>query len=215
MTAVCGPSVVCIENGSFVENTWLVIDDATLEAVVIDPGEEHARILGEIARRDLTVTAIWLTHAHIDHIWGVDAVRAATGAPVWLHPADRRWYDSLPEQGKMFGIDNLPRLAAPDHSFSDGDSVSLGAYRFDVRHAPGHAPGHVAFIGHGLAIAGDVLFEDSIGRTDLAGGDHAQLLESIHRVLLVLPDETRVLPGHGPETTVGRERRLNPFLRAA
>ncbi len=207
--------MVSIENGTFVENTWLVIDDATRDAVVIDPGEEHARILAEIALRDLTVKAIWLTHAHIDHIWGVDAVRSATGAPVWLHPADRRWYDSLPEQGKMFGIDDLPRLGAPDHDFADGDSVSLGVFRFDVRHTPGHAPGHVAFIGHGFAIAGDVLFQDSIGRTDLAGGNHEELLESIRRVLMVLPDETRVLPGHGPETTVGRERRLNPFLRAA
>ncbi len=205
--------MVCIENGTFVENTWLMVDNDTSNAVVVDPGEEHDRILSEIARRKLTVVAIWLTHAHIDHIWGVDAIRSATGAPVSLHPADRRWYDSLPEQGKMFGIDNLPRLAPPDHALADGDVVSLGSHRFDVRHAPGHAPGHVVFIGQGMAIAGDVIFQDSIGRTDLAGGNHEQLLDSIRRVLMVLPDDTRVLPGHGPETTVGRERRSNPFLR--
>ena len=203
---------VGIENGQFLQNTWLIIDPDSRDAVVVDPGEESDRILRELAARNLRVSAIWLTHAHIDHIWGVHHVRRETGAPVWLHPDDRRWYDLLPEQGKMFGIEGLPRLAPPEHDLAHGDAMSVGTFEFEVRHVPGHAPGHVAFIGHGVAVSGDVLFMDSIGRTDLAGGDHAQLLASIAREVLTLPDETRVLPGHGEETTVGRERRHNPFL---
>jgi hydroxyacylglutathione hydrolase len=212
---VNAPEFIRIENGQFVQNAWIIADPASRDAVIVDPGEESDRILAEVAARQLTVTAIWLTHAHIDHIWGVDAVRASTGAPVWLHPDDRRWYDVLPEQGKMFGIEGLPRLAPPDHDLVHGESVAVGGFEFAVRHVPGHAPGHVAFIGHGAAVSGDVLFMDSIGRTDLAGGDHEQLLQSIHREMLTLPDETRVLPGHGPETTVGRERRRNLFLVGA
>lgn len=206
------PEVLGIPNGSFAENCWLVWDAVTREAVVVDPGEEAGRILAAVRHRDLDVRQIWLTHAHIDHIQGVDLVRAATGAPVWLHPADRRWYDSLPEQGMMIGLGDLPSLAPPDHPLSHGETLSLAEYRFAVRHVPGHSPGHVAFIGHGLCLSGDVLFEDSIGRTDLPEGSHPELLESIAKELLPLADGTRVLPGHGPETTVGRERARNPFL---
>jgi len=208
------PHTLCIENGQFVQNTWVVWDATTLEAVVIDPGEESYRILREVASRKLAIRAIWLTHAHIDHIWGVDAVRSVTGAPVWLHRADRRWYDSLPEQGQMFGLRGLPRLAPPENELIHGAVMDIGSLQFVVRHVPGHSPGHVAFIGHGIAISGDVLFKDSIGRTDLAGGDHAQLLRSIDDELMSLPGETRVLPGHGEETTVAREQRFNPFLAA-
>ncbi len=213
MTTTTGLGTEGITTGGFVQNCWLLWDEATRDAVVIDPGEGSDEILARIAERGLVVRAIWLTHAHIDHILGVTAVREATGAPVWLHPADRRWYDALSEQGRFFGMSGLEPLAPPEHDLADGQELGVGPWRFLVRHAPGHAPGHVAFLGHGLAIAGDLLFIDSIGRTDLAGGDHATLLDSIRRVLLPLPDETRVLPGHGPETTIDRERRLNPFLQ--
>jgi glyoxylase-like metal-dependent hydrolase (beta-lactamase superfamily II) len=202
-----------ITTGGFQQNCWLLWDEASREAVVVDPGEGSDAILAEIAARGLVVGAIWLTHAHIDHVLGVTAVREATGAPVALHPDDRRWYDALPEQGRFFGIAGLEPLAPPEHALAEGEEVAVGAFRFTVRHVPGHAPGHVAFLGHGLAVSGDVLFLDSIGRTDLAGGDHPTLLRSIATVLLPLPDETRVLSGHGPETTIGRERRLNPFLQ--
>lgn len=208
-----GPEAIGITTGSFQQTCWLLVDPAAREAVVVDPGEGSAAILGEVRARGLRVTGIWLTHAHIDHIWGVDDVRAATGAPVWLHPLDRRWYDILPEQGRMFGLDGLPRLAPPDHELAHGQTLSVGRFDFAVRHVPGHAPGHVAFIGHGLAVSGDVLFAGSIGRTDLAGGDLSRLLQSIRDELLTLPDATRVLPGHGPETTIGAERAANPFLR--
>lgn len=206
------PEVLGIPNGRFAQNAWLVWDPVTRDAVLVDPGEDASRFLAAIRARDLLLREIWLTHAHLDHIWGVDDVRAATGALVRLHPDDRRWYDALPEQGRMFGIGGLVPPAPPDFDLVPGESVRVGHYTFDVRFVPGHAPGHVAFIGYGLCLSGDVLFEDSIGRTDLAGGDHAQLLESIRRELFPLPDDTRVLPGHGAETTIGRERRSNPFL---
>lgn len=202
-----------VTTGGFQQNCWLLWDEATRDAVVVDPGEGSAEILAEIAARRLVVRDIWLTHAHIDHILGVTAVREATGAPVWLHPADRRWYDSLPEQGRFFGMTGLESLAPPERTLADGDELTVGAHRLLVRHVPGHAPGHVAFLGDGLVVSGDVLFLDSIGRTDLAGGDLPTLMQSITEVLLPLPDATRVLPGHGPETTIGRERQRNPFLQ--
>lgn len=208
-----GPQVLGITTGAFVQNTWLVWDPDSRDAVLVDAGEGYAEILAEIAARQLTVRQIWLTHAHIDHVLGLEPLRQATGAPVWLHPDDLRWYNVLPEQGRMFGIEGLGRLAPPEHALKVGQRLAVGRFSFEVRHTPGHAPGHVAFIGHGLALSGDVLFEDSIGRTDLAGGSLPILLESIRRELLTLPDDTRVLPGHGPETTIGRERAHNPFLQ--
>ena len=213
MSEAVAPQVVAIPNGSFGENTFLLVDAATRAAVVIDPGEEYGRILAAIRHRQLNVQAIWLTHGHVDHIWGVDAVRAATGAAVWLHPGDRDWYDGFADQCRHFGFAACAPLAPPDHPLADGDILSFSAWRFEVRHVPGHSPGHVAFTGHGLCFSGDVLFAGSIGRTDLIGGDHQQLLTSIRTRLLSLPDETRVFTGHGPETTIGAERRSNPYLR--
>lgn len=208
-----GPDVLGITTGGFVQNSWLVWDPVSRDAVLVDAGEGATEILAEVADRKLTVRGIWLTHAHIDHVLGLEALRQATGAPVWLHPDDLRWYNVLPEQGRMFGIEGLGRLAPPEHELQAGQQLQVGPFTFEVRHVPGHAPGHVAFIGYGLALSGDVLFEDSIGRTDLAGGSLPVLLDSIRRELLTLPDATRVLPGHGPETTIGRERRHNPFLQ--
>jgi hydroxyacylglutathione hydrolase len=204
--------VVPIPNGTFAENCYLLYHAGHPDSVLVDPGEDAAGFLRAAASRDRRITAIWLTHAHIDHIQGVAEVQAATGAPIWLHPADRALYDALPVQARWFGLELEPP-PPPDHALSHGDRLTVGASGFEVRHAPGHTPGHVCFVGPGLVLGGDVLFEGSIGRTDLPGGDHAELIASIRRELLPLPDDMIVHPGHGPATTIGRERRENPFLR--
>jgi len=206
------PEVVGLTNGPFAENCWLVADPGTREAVVVDPGDEAPLFLARLRHHDWTPTAIWLTHAHVDHVSGVAAVKEASGVPVFLHPADRFLYDHAAQQGAMFGL-RVDPPPPPDAELADGQTLAVGGCRFEVVHVPGHSPGHVAFVGHGLAIAGDVLFAGSIGRTDLPGGDMDTLLASIRTRLYPLPDDTRVLPGHGPETTIGAEKRTNPFVR--
>jgi len=206
------PDVVALPNGVFAENCYLVADPDTREAVVIDPGEEAPRFIEGLTRRGWTPSAIWLTHAHIDHVLGVGAVKRAWDVPILLHPDDRPFYDNVPRQAAMFGItaEQPPPVDAP---LAEGQALAVGAFTFDVVHTPGHSPGSVSFIGHGLAFSGDVLFAGSIGRTDFLGGDMPTLERSIRTRLYRLPDETRVLSGHGPETTIGVEKRSNPFVR--
>ena len=212
MTSGAPPAgIVRIENGAFAENCYLVYDPSGPDLVIVDPGEETGRFFAEAGRLHRTIAAIWLTHAHIDHIQGVAAVREATGAPIHLHPADRPLYDALPQQGLWLG-QRLEAPPPPDARLAHGQRLRVGGREFEVRHAPGHTPGHVVFSGDGVVLGGDVLFEGSIGRTDLPGGNHQALLASIRRELLSLPDETVVHPGHGPPTTIGRERAGNPFL---
>jgi glyoxylase-like metal-dependent hydrolase (beta-lactamase superfamily II) len=209
-----GPAVVCITNGQFAQNCYLVADTAVGECAIVDPGEESGRILAEVARRGWRVTGIWLTHAHVDHILGVAAVKAATGAPIYLHAADRPLYDGLPQQAQWMGLTAMP-APPPDAELRDGDRVRVGTHEFEVRHTPGHSPGAVSFIAPGVALTGDALFAGSVGRTDLPGGDGAALLRSIRSRLLPLPDDTVVHSGHGPATTIGEERAANPFLTGA
>jgi glyoxylase-like metal-dependent hydrolase (beta-lactamase superfamily II) len=206
--------VVALPNGQFAENCYLVADRRTREAVIIDPGEEPAMFLAELDTRAWTVRAIWLTHAHIDHIMGVGAVRRATGAPIHLHPLDRQIYDALPQFGAWVGM-QLEPPPPPDVDLEPGTAVQVGRFRFDVRFTPGHTPGSVSFVGHDMVFGGDVLFNGSIGRTDLPGGDYATLMASIQSQFLSLPDSTVVHSGHGRDTTIGIERLTNPFLRGA
>ena len=203
--------IVVLPNGQFVENCYLVGDTASGDAVIIDPGEESARFLGELERRGWRLSAIWLTHAHVDHVMGVAEVHRATGAPIFLHPADRPLYDNFPRQGQWLGL-HLEPLPDPHHPLAHGDRLVVGSGSFEVRHTPGHSPGSVSLVAPGVVFSGDALFAGSIGRTDLPGGDTDTLMASIARELLSLPDSTRVLSGHGPETTIGTERRSNPFL---
>ena len=203
--------VVSIPNGRFMENCYLVADAEQGEAVLIDPGEEAERFLQVLSHHGWRLTAIWLTHAHVDHIMGVAAVRASHEVPTWLHPLDRPLYDALPQQGQWMGL-RLAAPPAPTHDLAAGVPLRVGGLSFDVRHVPGHSPGSVAFVGHGVAFVGDVLFSGSVGRTDLPGGDGSALLASIRRELLMLPDSTVVYSGHGPATTIGSERETNPFL---
>lgn len=206
--------VVSIPNGQLAENCYLVADRRTRETIIIDPGEESARFLAELHRRGWTLQAIWLTHAHVDHIMGVGAVRAATGAPIHLHPLDRPIYDALPQYGAWIGA-RLDPAPPPDHALNPGQILHVGGFDFEVRFTPGHSPGSVSFLGHDMIFGGDVLFSGSIGRTDLPGGDSATLMASIHSQFLSLPDSTLVYSGHGPDTTIGVERLTNPFLTGA
>lgn len=197
--------------GVFNENGFVLSCAATRAAILVDPGAGVAHMLEAVETGRLSVEAIVLTHAHIDHVEGVAAARRATSAPIWLHREDEPLYRSVPTQAQWFGIavEELPPI---DRHFGHGDLVAFGDCSFSVRHTPGHAPGHVILVGDGLAIVGDTLFAGSIGRTDLPGGNLATLMTSIREQILSLPDETILYPGHGPETTVGHERVSNPFL---
>ncbi|MGH7605880.1 MAG: MBL fold metallo-hydrolase [Gemmatimonadales bacterium] len=208
-------NVVPIPNGRFAENSYLVVDEPARACAIVDPGEEAGLILHKVAETGATAVAIWLTHAHLDHVLGVERVAIETGAPVWLHPSERPLYDAVPQQAAWFGLPVPPRLPPPDRAWAHGETVRLGGLRFQVRHTPGHSPGSVCLVGEGIAFVGDVLFAGSIGRADLAGGDFDTLMASIERELLSLPDATIVYSGHGPETTIGRERGTNPFLTGA
>jgi glyoxylase-like metal-dependent hydrolase (beta-lactamase superfamily II) len=207
--------VVAIPNGAFLENCYLVIDEVARQCAIVDPGEEAGLILHKVEQEAVQPVAIWLTHAHIDHVLGVPQVREATGAPVFLHPDDRLLYDRVPQQAMAFGLNAQDALPPPDRSFAHGDRMRVGGLTFNVRQTPGHSPGSVSLVGEGVVFAGDVLFQGSIGRTDLPGGDFDRLIRSIERELLVLPDSTIVYSGHGPHTTIGAERRANPFLTGA
>jgi hydroxyacylglutathione hydrolase len=206
--------VVSLPNGQFAENCYLVADRRTREAVIIDPGEEPAMFLAELNSRAWTLRDIWLTHAHIDHIIGVGPVHTATGAPIHLHPLDRPIYNALPQYGAWVGM-QLQQPPAPDRELRLGQVLRVGGFEFTVRFTPGHSPGSVSFLGEGMIFGGDVLFNGSVGRTDLPGGDAATLMASIQSEFLSLPDSTVVHSGHGPDTTIGIERLTNPFLTGA
>jgi hydroxyacylglutathione hydrolase len=206
--------VVQIPNGRFVQNCYLVADEASWECAVIDPGEDAALIGRTLTDLRMHPVAIWLTHAHIDHVLGVPELKRITGAPVYLHPADRPLYNRAAEQAVAFGMWTGP-LPPPDRDFAHGDVVRVGDLAFAVRHTPGHSPGSVSLVGSDVVFVGDVLFQGSIGRSDLPGGDSDTLLQGIQRELLCLPDDTIVYSGHGAQTTIGRERGANPFLTGA
>ncbi|HUL48803.1 MAG TPA: MBL fold metallo-hydrolase [Gemmatimonadales bacterium] len=210
-------NVVQIPNGQLVQNCYLVVDEAARVGAIIDPGEDVELIVRHVAAARMTPLAIWITHAHVDHVLGTGRVRERLGTPflpIALHPADRLLYDHVVEQALAFGM-QADRLPPPDRDLVPGETLAVGSLRFQVRWTPGHSPGSVSLAGQGVVFTGDVLFQGSIGRTDLFGADADTLMRSIERELLTLPDDTIVYSGHGPETTIGRERRQNPFLTGA
>ncbi len=199
--------------GLFAENSYFVVDEASNEAVAIDPGDEAPRLLEMISNRGWNVRWILNTHAHLDHVGAVAAIKDATGAPFHLHERENELLEQLPLQAAMFGV-SPPPVPAVDAPLTEGDVFSFGKEPIEIRvfETPGHSPGGVSFDIGGVLIVGDTLFAGSIGRTDLPGGDGPTLMRSIRERLLVYPDETRVYAGHGPPTTIGAERRSNPFL---
>ncbi len=200
--------------GALQANAYLLYRNG--HAVLLDPGGEPERLLAALDRSGAVLDAVWLTHGDFDHVGGLAGVLAARPVPVWLHPLDRPLMAAASRVAAAFGIalDDPPDAT---HDLTDGGSLDLADVRVTCLHTPGHTPGHVAFHlpSEELVFSGDALFRGSIGRTDRPFGDHAALLRSIRQRLLTLPPRTRVLPGHGPETRIDRERASNPFLQAS
>lgn len=196
-------------------NCTLLGDEATGEAIIIDPGDEIARIHRRLTELSLKLKQILITHAHIDHVGGALKLKRLTGAPILLNENDLPLLAMMDQQAAWVGVAS-PDTAPPDESLNDGRTVGLISCPATVIHTPGHTQGSVClhFAPLKMVIAGDTLFAGSIGRTDLPGGDGEQIIESIHARLLTLPDETRVIPGHGPVTSIGAERKSNPFLQS-
>jgi glyoxylase-like metal-dependent hydrolase (beta-lactamase superfamily II) len=204
----------------FFKNGFVLACPETRKAALVDPGDEVGELLGIVRHERLTVEHILLTHAHVDHVNGIAPARAATGAPIWLHEADQFLYDRAHEMGRMFGMrfDPLPPV---DRYYAPDTVVVIGRFEVRPHHTPGHCPGGVCLevrpagsVPPGKRLfVGDTLFAGSIGRTDLPGGDYPTLIRSITTVLFAFGDDAVVYPGHGPETTIGDERRTNPFLQ--
>ena len=188
-------------------------DEISREAIVIDPGDNVVQILAVLEKHVLKVKAIVITHAHIDHIGGAAKLKAATGAPVYMNENDQELYDHLDMQAGWLGM-KTPSRTEIDVQAREGDSLKLGGAEFHVLHTPGHTQGSISLWipAENKLVSGDTLFRDSIGRTDLPGGDGRQILESIHTKLMTLPEAAMVIPGHGPNTSIGREKEINPFL---
>lgn len=196
--------------GPFVENSYLVIDDQAGHAVFVDPGDEADELVAMGEKWGAQVDAIWLTHAHIDHIGGIVGVRRRWPVPVHMHPRDSAVFERAGDVARMYGIP-FERPEAPDVDLAEGQVLTVGGLAFDVLHMPGHAPGHCVFVGEGIMLGGDLLFAGSVGRTDLPFSDHDAMAASLGR-LTTLDSNIVVRPGHGPETTIGRELETNPFL---
>ena len=198
----------------FQQNCAVIADEDTKEAFLIDPGDEPGIILAEIDRLGVTVKAILITHAHLDHVSALAETKEALNVPAYMHPGEQHLYDGIVQQAALFGLP-APRMTTIDHPLAEGMQFQLGKYTLNALDTPGHSPASISFY-IPLAkrvIAGDTLFRRSIGRTDLPGGSLGRLLKSIRTRLLTLPPETEVYSGHGPETTIGDETRYNPFLK--
>jgi glyoxylase-like metal-dependent hydrolase (beta-lactamase superfamily II) len=203
-----------LELGPFASNCYIVGSEATKEGMIIDPCAEAETIMDNVRQLGLAIKLIVATHAHIDHIMALRQVKEDTGAPFAMHEAESSG-GIMQGMARIFGVlltRSLEPLPKPDRLLDDGDIIEIGDLSFSVLHTPGHSPGGISLYGHGVVFCGDTLFNFGIGRTDFPGCSYRKLMDSIHNKLMTLPDETIVLPGHGPKTTIATERRLNPFL---
>ncbi len=203
--------VVSMELGNLQTNCYIIAEKSSQKAVVIDPADEGERIYQLIEERGWMLEKIVLTHGHFDHIRGLNALKQRNAVEVLIHQADSDMLTNAEKNFSLF-LGNPFTTDKADGFLKEGETIKIGSLELGVIHTPGHTPGSVCFLGDGLAVVGDTLFRSSIGRTDLPGSSTEQLLRSIRQSLLVLSDETRVYPGHGPQTTIGIERRGNPFL---
>jgi len=201
---------------AFQQNCTLMWDDDSKQGVVVDPGGDVDRIMAGIADAEMKPEAIWLTHGHIDHAAGAMDLKDRLSVEI-IGPLedDKPLLEGLEQQAQMFGLDEGVRNCSPDRWLSEGETLSVAGHKFEVYHCPGHAPGHVVFYNAaaGFAHVGDVLFSGSIGRTDLPGGDHDALINSIKTKLMTWPDDVQFICGHGPASSIGKERETNPFLK--
>lgn len=203
---------------AFGEITYLIWDDVTKEAAIVDPGmdceEEEVALDNFIIKNGLMVKYLVLTHLHIDHVWGVPHIKETYKVPVTAHNDGGYLGSIIDAQAQMFGLRKSPGRIEIENTVDDGDKLTLGSSELEVFHIPGHSPGGIVLYApkEGFVIAGDVLFRNSIGRTDLPGGNYRQLVDGIKKKLLTLPPETVVYPGHGPETTIGFEKDNNPYI---
>ena len=196
--------------GAFQENTYLLVDDGARRAVLIDPGAEPERRRAAVRESGATLDAIWVTHPHVDHVGAIAGIKRELDVPIYMHPDSQALYVRASEQGEVYGL-RVEQPPPAERTLREGDTAVVGGYEFAVFDAPGHAPGHVVLHGNGVAFVGDCLFAGSIGRTDLPMSNAPDLVRSLERISQ-LPDETVVFPGHGPTTTIGREKATNPFL---
>jgi glyoxylase-like metal-dependent hydrolase (beta-lactamase superfamily II) len=198
--------------GPFQENSYLVHDPASGRAILIDPGDEASRIISMVRSAGAKLDAIWLTHAHIDHVGAIADIKREWDVPVYLHPDDLVLFRRASHQAARYGLE-IEQPADPERTLADGDELAVGSSRFRVHHTPGHAPGHVVFLSDRVMLGGDLLFAGSIGRTDLPLSDPDAMEASLNHIATFDPD-TVVYPGHGPPTTIGAELATNPFLAA-
>lgn len=208
--------VITVPVTIFGQNARVLFCSYTKEAVIVDPGGESDRLIGACEGAGARLTAIWLTHSHLDHCAGVAAILSRYQVALLAHPEERLMRERVSEIAAMYGLPaaQWPACPEPTLALRGGEEIRVGNVAARVLFTPGHSPGHLSFYfpGEHLVVSGDALFRGSIGRTDLPGGNHKQLIDTIHRELLTLPDETRVLSGHGDDTTIGAEKRNNPFL---
>lgn len=198
--------------GMLLSNSYILYEESSKEAIIIDAGDDAWRILESIHERRLKVKGIYVTHCHFDHVLAVNDLRESLGCEFYIHPSDLEILTSLREHTRMFLGIEVPDPPKADGYVNEGDFIEVGGYRVSVLHTPGHSPGSVCYHVENILFSGDTLFRASIGRTDGPGGDPRKIVESIHKKLFTLPEDTHVLPGHGPATSIGYEKEHNPFV---